>query len=290
MKIASLKWQERERVGVVDAAAGMISVKDLHPDDVWRHPDTVQLDLIGNSATLAEISLAEAELLPPVPRPAKLLCIAANYYAHMQESGRDEDVEVVRPQFFMKPPTTCLIGHKATFRIPSNVGFLDYEAELAVVIGKRLYQAKDLDEALGAVAGYTAFNDLSERAMSFDPRHDKRSNMAFFDWLTGKWLNGSAPAGPWVTTADEIPDPQDLTIELRLNGKVMQSASTALMMSPVADIVWYGSQFMTLEPGDIIATGTPAGVGKPQGVFLKPGDTTEVTIDKIGSLITHFRA
>ena len=290
MKIAALRWQDRERIGVVDAAGEAIAVKDLDPDVVWRQRDAVRIDLVEKAATLAEVSVRDATLLPPVPRPAKLLCIAANYYDHIKESGRVENVEVVRPQFFMKPPGTCLIGHRATFRIPANAGFLDYEAELAVVIGKRLYQAADLDEALAAVAGYAAFNDISERNMSFDPREDKRSNMPFFDWLTGKWLDGSAPMGPWVTTADEIPDPQALSIELRLNGKVMQSASTALMMSPVADIVWYGSQFMTLEPGDVIATGTPAGVGKPQGIRLKPGDTTEVTIDKIGTLVTYFGA
>src|SRR5690606_38005533 len=134
-------------------------VKDLNPDAVWRHPDSVQIDLVAKVATLAEINVNDAALLPPVPRPAKLLCIAANYYDHIKESGRVEDVEVVRPQFFMKPPSTCLTGHGATVRIPSNVGFLDYEAELAVVIGKRLYQAADFDEALAAVAGYAAFND-----------------------------------------------------------------------------------------------------------------------------------
>jgi 2-keto-4-pentenoate hydratase/2-oxohepta-3-ene-1,7-dioic acid hydratase in catechol pathway len=289
MKIACLKWQEGMQLGLVDQD-GRIAVKETTPAEFWRTSAATRLNALERAATLAHISCAEARWLPPVPKPPKLICVAANYLEHMREGGGDEEVVEVRPQLFMKPPSTTLLGHNGTFAIPRTAQQLDWEAELAVIIGEQLYQASSREEAMKAVIGYSAFNDLSERALLVDPRQDVRKNTWFFDWLAGKWLNGSAPTGPWLVTADEIPDPQTLRIELRLNGQVMQSSTTAAMMNPVADIVWYASQVMTLEPGDIIATGTPAGVGAVRGVFIKPGDVVDVEIERIGTLTTRFAA
>lgn len=290
MKIASIVYEKHERVALIDADNESARVVALSPDETWLPHDEVDLEAVAKAATIAELPLSDVELLPPVVRPRKLICVAANYLEHIKEGGGSDPGSEVRPQLFAKPPTTTLVPHGATVYLPPTVQAMDYEAELAVVIGKRLYRAADRNEAMKAVAGYTAFNDLSERKLHIDPRKDPRRNTPFFDWLLGKWLDGSAPTGPWIVTADEIADPQNLKIELTLNGEVMQSSSTAAMMSTVDDIVWYASQVMTLEPGDIIATGTPSGVGAARGIAIQDGDTTVVTIEGIGELTTHFKA
>lgn len=289
MRIACLLWQGKEQLAVVDEKGQSAAVKSMNSRQFWATAHGERVQALNASPTLATVDLAEATFLPPVPHPAKLLCVAVNYLEHLREGGGTDAFTDVRPQLFMKPPSTGLSGHRATVKLPKTVQHMDYEAELAVVVGRELYQPADQQEALAAVAGYSCFNDLSERRLRVDPRVDTRSKTPFFDWLTGKWLNGAAPMGPWLVTADEIPDPQNLHIESVLSGKVMQNASTALMLSPVAEIVWYAAQIMTLEPGDIIATGTPAGVGFPQGVAIKPGDTVDVTIERIGTLTTHFK-
>ena len=290
MKIASLLWQGREHIGRVDSAAGAIDILPLSPSEVWGRPDAADLDRVREARPVGQVAAAEAALLPPVPRPPKLICVAANYLAHMREGGLTDTVEEVRPQLFMKPPSTCLIGHNGVMTIPRTAQFIDYEAELAVVIGRRIFQAPDHQAAAAAIAGYTAFNDISERRLKVDPRKDERGNTHFFDWLGGKWLDGSAPAGPWLVTPDEVGDPQNLKIELHLDGQLLQSASTVAMMSGVYDIVWYASQIMTLEPGDIIATGTPEGVGFARGIAIRPGSECRVTIERIGTLVTRFAA
>ncbi|NLN19228.1 MAG: fumarylacetoacetate hydrolase family protein [Firmicutes bacterium] len=288
MRIACLLWEGNEHLGILDSEGQQIAVKALTSHEYWATDFSDRDKLLSGSRTVENLSVTEAELLPPVSHPPKLLCVAANYLEHMRETGRHESVGEPRPQLFMKPPTTSLRPHRATVYLPPTIQHLDYEAELAVVIGDYLYQAPSREAAMEAVAGYSAFNDLSERRLRVDSREDKRGNTPFFDWLAGKWINGSAPMGPWLVTRDEIPDPQDLTLQLYLNGELMQSASTADMLCPVADIVWYASQIMTLEPGDIIATGTPAGVGIARRIALKPGDTTDVVIEKIGTLTTRF--
>jgi 2-keto-4-pentenoate hydratase/2-oxohepta-3-ene-1,7-dioic acid hydratase in catechol pathway len=288
MRIACLLWQDNEQLAVVDVKGQSAAVKSMTSPQFWAAPHGERAQALDASATLATVDLEKATFLPPVPHPAKLLCVAVNYLEHLREGGGTDVFTDVRPQLFMKPPSTTLTGHRATVKLPKTVQHMDYEAELAVVLGKELYQPADYQEALAAVAGYSCFNDLSERKLKVDPRVDTRSKTPFFDWLTGKWLNGAAPMGPWLVTADEIPEPQKLHIESVLNGKLMQNASTALMLSSVAEIVWYAAQIMTLEPGDVIATGTPAGVGIAQDVAIKPGDTMDVTIERIGTLTTNF--
>lgn len=288
MKIANVAWQGAERVAVVDPESSLVSVKGITPDEVWQDP-FAQLESIHKAKTLTELPLADVTLLPPVPRPPKLICVAANYLEHLREGGNTDPIGDARPQLFLKPPSTTLVGHNAEVKLPPHTQFFDYEGELAVVIGRRLRRAADRKEALSAVVGYSAFNDLSERELKVDPREDVRKNTWFFDWLAGKWFDGGAPMGPWLVTSDEIDDPQNLKIQLDLNGETLQDSTTGAMMCPVDDIVWYASQVMTLEPGDIIATGTPSGVGGARGIKLVSGDVTTVRVEGIGELTTRYQ-
>ena len=143
--------------------------------------------------------------------------------------------------------------------------------------------------ASSAVAGYTVINDISNRKFRPNPQRKERPKDTFFDWLHGKWHDSFCPCGPCLTSADEIPDPQQLPMHLKLNDEVRQNASTGLMIFPVAALIEFISSFVTLEPGDIISTGTPAGVGSSSGTFVKPGDTLTAHIDRIGTLVTPVR-
>lgn len=216
------------------------------------------------------IPLADAELLAPL-RPRTILGIGHNYRDHAAEMSADTPSE---PKVFLKAPGS-IAGPFDPIPHPAHTTQLDYEGELAVVIGAR---ARDLapEDALGAVLGYAIMNDVSAR----DRQRDEPQ------WLRAKGGDGFAPMGPWITTADEIPDPQDLRIRTWVNGELRQDESTAQMTFGVADLISWISRQMTLEPGDVIATGTPAGVGagfaSPR--FLSPGDTVRIEIERLGSI------
>lgn len=243
-----------------------------------------------NAAALpasARLATGGVELLVPVPRPNKLFLLAGNYNEHIQEGGgkateRDETF----PYVFMKPPTTTLTDPGKPVKIPAiSPGAIDWELELAVVIGERVKGIKEAD-ALSVVAGYTVINDISNRKFRPNPQRKQRDKDAFFDWLHGKWHDSFCPLGPCVTSADAIADPQRLAMRLSVNGQTKQDASTAQQIFPVAAVIEFVSAIVTLEPGDIISTGTPAGVGSATGTFLKPGDRIEATIDGIGTLVS----
>jgi 2-keto-4-pentenoate hydratase/2-oxohepta-3-ene-1,7-dioic acid hydratase in catechol pathway len=173
-------------------------------------------------------------------------------------------------------------------RLPDVSNRIDWELELAVVIGTRGFRISR-EEALDHVAGYTILNDVSAREMDWGlPERDDHKGDAFFDWLSGKWPDGFGPMGPWIVTTDEISDPQALDLRLTLNGELMQTGSTGEMIFGCAALIEFASRFMTLEPGDVITTGTIAGVGAAQNVFLEHGDIVEGTIGSIGTLRTHF--
>ncbi|HET7676289.1 MAG TPA: fumarylacetoacetate hydrolase family protein [Candidatus Limnocylindrales bacterium] len=217
--------------------------------------------------------LSELELLSPVPRPGKVVAIGLNYFAHAAEQGTSPPEE---PLVFAKF-TTAVVGHGAEIRWdPALTGQVDYEAELAVVIGRtarRVGQA----EALAYVLGYTCANDVSARDLQFGDRQ----------WVRGKSLDTFCPLGPVLVTSDEIPDPQVLSLSCTVSGERLQEGSTADMIFPVARLVSHCSQAFTLEPGDVIVTGTPPGVGvhrTPQR-FLRDGDVVEVEIEGIGRLV-----
>jgi 2,4-diketo-3-deoxy-L-fuconate hydrolase len=222
-----------------------------------------------NRASAPRVDRA-TRLGPPVRRPSKLVCIGFNYGDHAAESGSELPKE---PVIFLKA-TSALMGPYDALVMPRTATKVDYEVELAVIIGKRAsYVAKE--SALEFVAGYTLFNDFSERSFQFE-----RGGQ----YTKGKSADTFAPVGPFLATRDEIPDAQKLAIWLKVNGEFRQKSSTANMIFDVPTLVSYVTEFMTLLPGDIIATGTPHGVGfgrKPP-VYLNPGDVVEYGIDGLG--------
>ncbi|MFQ6099124.1 MAG: fumarylacetoacetate hydrolase family protein, partial [Armatimonadota bacterium] len=229
-------------------------------------------------------------LLPPVPRPNKLFALAGNYMDHIKESARAKPLSIsavqkAAPHVFMKPPSTTLIGPREPVVIPRVAQFIDYEAELALVIGKKARYVK-ANDAADYIFGYTCFNDISERRLRIWKRPNADQRDRWFDWLNGKWGDGFAPMGPCLVPASDVGDPHDLRIRLRLNGETMQDANTADMLFDCYQIVEYISHILTLEPGDVIAMGTPGGVGvaREPEVCLKPGDRLEVEIENIGIL------
>lgn len=227
------------------------------------------------------------QLLTPFPPPSKFLLVAGNYTEHLLESGfKVAERETTFPYFFWKPPTTTFRASGEKLLLPESAGeYVDWELELGVVIGKTARNVH-AEEASRYVAGYTAVNDISNRRFLPNPNRRTRERDSFFDWLHGKWFDGFAPVGPCVVSSRDIPDPQDLDMELRLNGNVEQSGNTSQMIFSVGELLQFITNFVTLEPGDLISTGTPAGVGNAKGRFLRRGDILEGTIEMIGTLTT----
>ncbi len=250
---------------------------------VWQWLETLPDERLQQLAVPAD----QVEFHLPVPRPNKLFLLAGNYAAHVEEGGElAKERRETFPYVFMKPPSTTLVPHRSQVPLPQGwEDGVDYELELAVVIGRRGRRIPE-EEALQYVAGYTVINDLSHRTFRPNPQRVQRPRDAFFDWLHGKWFDGFCPCGPCVTAAAAVADPQALAMELRVNDQVRQQASTAQQIFPVAAVISFISQMVTLEPGDLISTGTPAGVGHAQGVFLRPGDEIHAHIERIGTLQT----
>src|SRR6266700_5544561 len=225
--------------------------------------------LTSNTNSAPKVS-AEVRLGPPICRPSKIVCIGLNYRDHAHETGAKIPTE---PVIFFKS-TTALVGPNDSLVIPRNGTKVDWEVELAVVIGKKaLYVPKE--SALGFVAGYALHNDYSERSVQLE-----RGGQ----WVKGKSADTFAPLGPFVATRDEMPDASQLRMWLKVNGELRQNSSTANMIFDVATLVSYVSEFMTLLPGDVISTGTPAGVGlgmKPP-IYLKAGDVVELGVEGLG--------
>lgn len=214
------------------------------------------------------------KLLPPVPKPGKILCIGLNYRDHAIEGNRPIPPE---PVLFGKFPNT-LIAHGEPIVIPKVAEKVDYEAELVIVIGKTGRHIPNTPAAFEYVGGYTCGHDVSARDWQF--RGEEKQ------WIIGKTFDTFAPTGPVLVTADEIPDPHKLQVQLRLNGTTLQNSNTKEFIFGVPHLLWFLSQCITLEPGDLIFTGTPPGVGiarKPP-ILLKAGDVAEVEIEGIGTL------
>ena len=228
--------------------------------------------LAAGKARGVAVPVSKARLVAPIPRPRKnIFCMGRNYAEHAKESG--SNVPTV-PVFFTKPPT-CVVGPEAPVTHHAVTQALDYEVELAVVIGRR---GRDIpvQRALDYVFGYTIMNDVTARDLQ--RRHEQ--------WFKGKSLDTFAPMGPAVVHRSLIPDPQNLRLRMRVNGEVRQDASTANMVFTVAQLISVLSAGMTIEPGDLLATGTPEGVGmgRTPPLWLKPGDVVEAEIDGIGTL------
>jgi acylpyruvate hydrolase len=238
-----------------------------------------QLEVSGKTLNQQGIVYAtdDISLLPPVVRPGKVICLGLNYRDHAAESGMTVPDY---PVLFHKVAGS-LIGHNQPIVVPRISSKIDYEGELAIIIGRRgKYIAED--EAYSYIAGYTVANDVSARDLQF------RTSQ----WTTGKMLDTFGPLGPALVTRDEVPDPHTLSIKTILNGQVLQDGNTADMIFGVPFIVRYISEIVTLEPGDVILTGTPSGIGNTRSpqVFMKPGDTIEVEIGHLGKLTNPVAA
>ena len=218
-----------------------------------------------------EESISKFKLLSPIPNPNKIICLAFNYTDHAEEQGLQAPKD---PVIIIKPRTT-LTGTESDIICPDFVSQLDYEVELALIIGKNCKNIS-IEDASSAVFGYMVFNDVSARDIQFKDKQFTR----------GKSFDSFAPCGPWITTADEIQDAQNLKLTTKINGELRQNASTNKMFIKIPEIISKISKVMTLEKGDIIATGTPAGVivNNPNAVFLKDGDKVEMEIEGLGIL------
>jgi 2-keto-4-pentenoate hydratase/2-oxohepta-3-ene-1,7-dioic acid hydratase in catechol pathway len=277
MRLVTYRTERGDRAGVVRDGA-VIDAADLledAPASVRGLLGAGALDAVAAAAADAGggVPLAEVELLPPVPNPQKIVCIGLNYADHAEEAGIEAPPV---PTFFAKF-ANALVPDGATVAIPEATKRLDYEAEVAFVIGRPAREV-DAAEALDHVAGYTLLNDLSARDLQFQTPQ----------WIPGKVFDGSAPCGPALVTADEAGDPAAIGIALDLNGERMQESSTEHLIFGVADLVAHLSRLMTLVPGDIVSTGTPAGVGSTRDprVWLKPGDELVVSSPQLGELRT----
>jgi 2-keto-4-pentenoate hydratase/2-oxohepta-3-ene-1,7-dioic acid hydratase in catechol pathway len=283
------------RLGMIDLAE-LLRFGDfdsLLPTDSepWLKLTMLHQRLIETPQLAAELWISSSDifLLPPIARPNKLLLLAGNYAAHIREQGDiDAERESTFPYVFMKPASTTLVGDNAAVAIPKvSPDKIDYEAELAVVIGK-VTRGVARQNALANVAGYTIVNDLSDRGFHPNPQRTDRPRDKHFDWMHGKWHDGFCPCGPNLTTGDEIADPQKLAIRLWVDDKICQSGTTEEQIFSVAEIIEFLSSWITLEPGDIIATGTPSGVGNATGHYLKPGQVVRAEISSIGTLTTRI--
>jgi len=216
-------------------------------------------------------NISKYKLLPPIPNPNKIICLAFNYEDHAKEQGLQAPED---PALVIKP-RTALNSTNSDIVCPDFVTQLDYEVELALIIGKNCKNVS-VDDAFDSIFGYMIFNDVSARDIQFKDKQFTR----------GKSFDSFAPCGPWITTKDEIKDPQNLKMTTKINGELRQNSSSSNMFIKIPEIVSKISKVMTLEKGDIISTGTPAGVmlNKPNAVFLKDGDKVEMEIENLGIL------
>lgn len=233
-----------------------------------------QMELVGTP-------LHAARLTAPLMYPGAIFCAAANYYDHAREMNPDRpdlDKSKARPYFFLKPPRHTVIGPDEPIPFPRASKQLDWEAEIGVVIGREAREVSEA-EAMDVVAGYTIVNDLSKRDLG------RRTDWQFgSDWFGQKSMDGGCPMGPWITPADQVPDPHNLKIDLWVNDQHMQDTGSWHMIFSIPEQIAYLSQLVTLRPGDVIATGTGAGVGRPRGIYLNEGDLVRTEVQQLGTL------
>lgn len=286
MRLLTRAVPDGERLAVATLGDAILDVEDLLGDGPW----TMARLLTDVEATLTEIrrglalgqavptrAAADVVVLPPITRPGKIIAVGRNYHEHAAEEGQ---VAPADPVIFAKFPTSLVgDGGDIVWRA-ADTGQVDYEAELAVVIGR---MARDVpaSRAIDHVLGYTCLNDVSARDLQFGDGQ----------WVRGKSLDTFCPIGPWIVTTDDLPDPGMLRIRSIVNGEVVQDARTSEMVHDIPSLIAFCSRFMTLEPGDVIASGTPGGVGvfREPPRFLRDGDEVVVDIDGIGRLTNHCR-
>jgi 2-keto-4-pentenoate hydratase/2-oxohepta-3-ene-1,7-dioic acid hydratase in catechol pathway len=282
MKIARVRTKEYgETYGIVSNDSNKIITKDeIQEQSGIPLPLNIKEflfnnwlnEVIKNNRRLNFIkNINDIELLAPLSNPSKIICLAFNYYDHAQDAGLTPNNE---PVIFLKP-RTALNNPYDDILCPGNVQRLDYEAEIAVIIGKITKKVTE-DEAINSIFGYMIFHDVSARDIQFQDKQFTR----------GKSIDTFAPCGPWITTKDEINDAQNLKIITKVNGEVRQNSTSSKMVIPIKKIISSLSQLITIEPGDIISTGTPAGVAMSMNnpKYLKDGDLVEISIEKLGTI------
>lgn len=262
---------------------------------IYRRPGALpDVDLMGLLAdwdtwvpvlrdlTVDELeAVSAAQLIAPLTYPRKVLCAGANFYDHAEEMGTARPDPEAEPFFFLKAPSTTIVGPDVVVGLPAAPSQIDYEVELGVVVGRTLRDAT-LGDAAEAVAGYVVADDLSDRGRF--PRPDAVAAPFGFDWLAHKSQDGFCPIGPGLVPHWLVPDVDDLSMTLSINATVKQNSSTAQMVLGVAGLLAAASRLTTLEPGDLVLTGTPAGVGMPRQDFLRDGDEVTVSIGGIGTI------
>ncbi|MFJ1736252.1 fumarylacetoacetate hydrolase family protein [Streptomyces sp. NPDC088254] len=276
MKLLRVGTAGAERPALLDADGTLRDLSGIVDDvDGALLADDEALDRVRAAAEAGELPALDATGLrvgPPVGRIGKIVCVGLNYHDHARETGAEPPAE---PVLFFKAADT-VVGPYDTVLVPRGSAKTDWEVELAVVIGRTARYLESAEEALTHVAGYAVAHDVSEREFQIE-----RGGT----WDKGKNCETFNPLGPWLVTADEVPDPQALSLRLWVNGELRQDGTTAEQIFPVAEVVRYISQFMTLYPGDVINTGTPAGValGLPEPKpFLRAGDVVELEIGGLG--------
>ena len=273
MKLASYRLQNKDSYGVVVDGGVVDLAKRL------KYPDLralIEAGALAEAASAAkgakpDAALSDITFLPLLPNPGKIICVGLNYKAHREETGRKE---TDNPALFVRFPDSQT-AHLQPLVKPKASDMLDYEGELAVIIGKAGRHVSE-DNALSMIAGYSCYNDGSVR--------DWQNHT--IQWTAGKNFPKTGSFGPWMVTTDEIPDPTKLTLTTRLNGNVMQNSGVDLLIFPIPTLIKYITTFTELRPGDVISTGTPGGVGmkRTPPVWMKAGDTVEIEITGIGIL------
>jgi len=264
----------RETPAVMTSDGRVLDCSSLYPDfgpDFFRANALAQLERQLATTELPELDMTARRIGAPVAAPQKIVCVGLNYVTHARESGQEPPAE---PVLFMKSPGT-LVGPNDTVLIPKRSTKTDWEVELAVVMGARASYLDSPSDVASFIAGYAISNDVSEREFQLE-----RGGQ----WDKGKSCDTFNPMGPWLVTADEVLDPQDVAMKLSVNGVLRQHDTSKSMIFSIDYVVWYISQFMVLEPGDIINTGTPAGVslGHDDVAYLQPGDVMELEVAGLG--------
>lgn len=293
MKLSTYIWQHTTSCGLI-TEEGII---DIPTASAHRLHSVKEILIKGEPAfeileSLAEsfderIPLEQIQLCAPIPHPGKVLALAGNYAKHLEESrwqdkAMDEQAVRTNPWPFIMP-SSSVASPNSEIAWPVFSDELDHEIELAVIIGDYVSKVS-AQQARHCIAGYCIANDLSARSVTFRQGRIDRPRDAYFDWQMGKWADGFLPLGPWLVTDDEITDPQNLDLELTVNGQVRQKANTRQMIFDVYQMVSFLSHIMTLEPGDVVCTGTPHGVGLAENRFLQPGDKVVCSIESLGTL------
>ncbi|MDQ0257156.1 2-keto-4-pentenoate hydratase/2-oxohepta-3-ene-1,7-dioic acid hydratase in catechol pathway [Evansella vedderi] len=279
MKIVSFRHGEKESFGVVinDGIVDLKKKLNNEYSDLKTFLEKGNLEDINIDVNDVQYPLDDVSLLPVIPNPEKIVCVGLNYHAHVEECG---ETETATPVIFFRYPSSQ-IGHEENLILPKESSQLDFEGEIAVVIGKSGRRIS-VEDAYNHIAGYSCYNDGSVRDWQ----------LRTSQWGPGKNFDGTGGFGPWLVTRDEIKDGEVLSLETRVNGEVMQSSTTNLLIFSIPKLISFISNFTTLKPGDVIVTGTPGGVGlkrEPQ-FFLKNGDVVEIEVSKVGTLRNTVKA